>query len=153
MLKFTLILSAILAVAFAKVRSCDRGVLGPNPTGMTITGCDINGDVCRIVRGKDILGKISFVATSDAVSLEPEITAYAFGIRAVYELPADRQIGCNWIEGTNCPLDRGEFATYNLFMPVIEEYPLTKLDIEVRMYDQNRNIQFCTVIESEVVIG
>lgn len=153
MFKITLVLSAIFVVAFAKVRSCSRGVLGPDHAGITITGCDPNGEVCRIIRGKDILGKISFIATTDAISLEPEITAYAFGVRAVYELPADRQIGCNWIEGTFCPLDKGEFATYNLFMPVVEEYPLTKLDIEVRLYDQNRNIQFCTLIESEVVIS
>jgi ML domain len=81
------------------------------------------------------------------------VTAYAFGVRAVYDLPADRQIGCNWISGTSCPLSRGEFATYKLVMPVVEEYPLTKLDIEVRMYDQNNVIQFCTLVESEVVIS
>jgi hypothetical protein len=38
-------------------------------------------------------------------------------------------------------------------MPVLEEYPLTKLDIEVRMYDQNNVIQFCALVESEVVLG
>lgn len=153
MFKIVFILSAVLAVAFARVRSCDRGVLGPNPASIRITGCDITAPVCNIVRGKDILGSIDFVATSDAVRLEPEITAYAFGVRAVYELPADRQVGCNWINGTFCPLDRGEFATYNLLMPVTEEYPLTKLDIEVRLYDQSRTIQFCTLIESEVVLS
>jgi hypothetical protein len=153
MFKIVFILSSILAVAFAKVRSCDRGVLGPNPYAIRITGCDPNGEVCRIIRGKDITGSMDFFATKDTDSLEPEVTAYAFGVRAVYELPADRQNGCSWINGTFCPLDRGEFATYNLKMPVVEEYPLTKLDIEVRLYAKDRTIQFCTLIESEVVVA
>lgn len=152
MFRTLLILSAVVAVAFAKIRSCDRGTPGPDPVEIRITGCN-NNEVCRIVRGRDILGQIDFVATTVASSLEPEITAYAFGIRAVYELPADRQIGCNWIDGTSCPLDRGEIATYNLLMPVIDEYPLTKLDIEIRLFDQNRNIQFCVLVESEVVLS
>lgn len=90
---------------------------------------------------------------SSASELRPEITAFAFGVRAVYELPEDRQIGCNWLSGTFCPLDRGEFATYTLRMPIIDEYPLTTLDIEVRLFDQNNNIQFCTIIESETVLA
>lgn len=89
--------------------------------------------------------------------MEPEITAYAFGVRAVYELPEDRRTGCNWITGTFCPLDQGEFATYNLMMPIIDEYPQTKVDIEVRLYDvtdpNNRIIQFCTLVEGEVVLS
>lgn len=153
MFKIVFILSSILAVAFARVRSCDRGVLGPDPYAIRITGCDINADVCKIVRGKDITGSMDFFATIDTATLEPEVTAYAFGVRAVYELPASRQNGCNWINGTFCPLDRGEFATYHLNMPVVEEYPLTKLDIEVRLFGAGRTIQFCTIIESEVVVA
>lgn len=57
---------------------------------------------------------------STVATLRPEITAYAFGVRAVYDLPEDRRIGCNWLLGTRCPLTIGEFATYELFMPVVE---------------------------------
>lgn len=94
-----------------------------------------------------------FLIASNAGTLRPEITAYAFGVRAVYDLPPDRQIGCNWIRGTMCPLDQGEFATYELRMPVVPEYPLTTLDIEVRLFDQANVIQFCIIIESEVVVS
>lgn len=152
MFKIVLAFSVIIAVAFAKIKDCERGVLGPSPYDIRITGCQ-NDQVCRIVRGKDITGSIDFFASKDTATLEPEITAYAFGVRAVYELPLSRQNGCNWINGTFCPLDKGEFATYNLNMPVIEDYPLTKLDIEVRLYAEGRAIQFCTLIESEVVLS
>lgn len=153
MFKTLFVLSSLLAVALARVRSCDRGVLGPDPVAIRITGCDVNGSVCNIVRGREITGSMDFFASVGTDTLEPEVTAYAFGVRAVYELPADRQNGCNWINGTFCPLDQGEFATYNLNMPVTEEYPLTKLDIEVRLYARDRTIQFCTLIESEVVLA
>lgn len=90
---------------------------------------------------------------NNAVALRPEIIAYAFGVRAIYDLPADRQIGCDWISGTRCPLTSGEFATYEINMPVTEEYPLTTLEIEIRLYDQDDHIHFCTIIESEVVLN
>ena len=62
MFKFAFLLSAIIAVALAKVRSCDRGVLGSDPTDVRITGCD-NSSVCRIVRGTNIQGSIDFIAS------------------------------------------------------------------------------------------
>lgn len=96
---------------------------------------------------------IFLFSATNAATLRPEVTAYAFGVRAVYELPDDRNVGCNWIEGTFCPIDQGEFVTYNLVMPVVEEYPLTTLDIEVRMFDENNVIQFCTLVECEVVLA
>lgn len=94
-----------------------------------------------------------YYSASDSHHLRPEVTAYAFSVRAVYELPPDRQAGCNWLSGTFCPLSQGEFGTYRLDMPVLEEYPLTTLDIEIRLYDQNNIIHFCVIIESEVVLS
>lgn len=81
------------------------------------------------------------------------MTAYAFGVRAVYELPPDRLLGCNWLTGTFCPVSRDEFATFTIDMPVLEEYPLTNLDIEIRLYDQNNDIHFCFIVEAEVVVS
>jgi hypothetical protein len=85
--------------------------------------------------------------------LTPQVTAYAFGVRAVYQLPTDQQDGCSLISGTRCPLSAGEFATYTMTMPVSVEYPLTPLDIEVRMFDQNQKVMFCVLTKAEVVIG
>lgn len=61
MFKIAFLLSAIVAVALARVRSCDRGVLGPDPSSVRITGCD-NNSVCRIVRGSNIQGSMDFTA-------------------------------------------------------------------------------------------
>jgi hypothetical protein len=63
MMKIALVVLAFVAVASARIRSCDRGVLGPNPQGIRITGCPDVNSVCRIVRGRDILGEIDFVAS------------------------------------------------------------------------------------------
>lgn len=96
---------------------------------------------------------LSFSTAADTGALRPEITAYAFGVRAVYDLPADRQIGCDWIHGTRCPLSQGEDATYEIHMPIVEAYPLTTLDIEVRLFNAANEIQFCVLVEAEVVLG
>lgn len=87
----------------------------------------------------------------DTHSLRPHITAHAVGSTVIYELPADRQVGCNWITRTSCPLNEGESATYLLDMPITEQYPLIPLDIEVRLYDHQNNLQFCVSVGSEVV--
>lgn len=104
----------------------------------------------KSTKNEKITELIKYLAT-DAATLEPNIIAFAIGVRAIYELPEDRRIGCNWISGTRCPLDQGEFATYELVMPITDEYPLVTVDIEVRLYDQSRQIQFCALIEGEVV--
>lgn len=88
---------------------------------------------------------------SEAIGLRVEVTTYAFSVRSEYVLPDDRQDGCNWLTGTFCPLSQGEFGTYTINMPVIEQYPLTLLDIEIRLFDQSNILQFCVLIESEVV--
>lgn len=96
---------------------------------------------------------LSFSIAHDTETLRPEITAYAFGVRAVYELPDDRQIGCDWVTGTRCPLNSGEDATYEIHMDVVEAYPLTELDIEIRLFNAANHVQFCVLVEAEVVLG
>jgi hypothetical protein len=69
-------------------------------------------------------------------------------------LPADRQIGCNWLApGSRCPLSVGETAFYNLSMPITEEYPIVQVDIEIRLFNNLNTIQFCALIEGEVVLN
>lgn len=110
------------------------------------------GEVWRIKCLIDVFS-LSFSTAHDTESLLPEITAYAFGVRAVYDLPPDRQIGCDWIHGTRCPLSQGEDATYEIHMPIVEAYPLTTLDIEIRLFNSAGQIQFCLLVEAEVVLG
>lgn len=63
MFKFALLLSTVIAFAYARVRSCDRGVLGPDPVSIRISGCDPNAaGPCRIIRGSIIEGSMDFVA-------------------------------------------------------------------------------------------
>lgn len=63
MLKIAAIILGLIAVASARVRTCDRGVLGPHPQAIRITHCPDNNSVCRIIRGRDIIGEIDFIAS------------------------------------------------------------------------------------------
>jgi hypothetical protein len=63
MLKIAVVVLALVAVASARVRSCERGALGPDPEAIRITGCPDPNQVCRIVRGTEIRGEFDFVAS------------------------------------------------------------------------------------------
>ena len=63
MYKIAIFITALIAVASARIRSCDRGVLGPNPQAIRISHCPDSSAVCRIIRGRDIVGEIDFVAS------------------------------------------------------------------------------------------
>lgn len=63
MYKTALVVFAFIAVASARIRPCILGVTGPDPQAIRITGCPDNNEVCRIVRGTDIIGDIDFIAS------------------------------------------------------------------------------------------
>lgn len=63
MFKIVLITLALIASASARVRSCDRGVLGPDHLEIEIVGCPDITQVCRLVRGRDVIGYIGFEAS------------------------------------------------------------------------------------------
>lgn len=85
--------------------------------------------------------------------MRPQVHGTAFGIRVEYELPEDRQSGCTWLApGSRCPLAQNEDATYNLSMPITNEYPLVQVDIEIRLFNSMNVLQFCALIEGEVVL-
>lgn len=77
--------------------------------------------------------------------------ATAFGIRARFDLPEETQDACEHLIGSQCPLDKGEDATWQFQMPVTNEYPLVELLIEVTLYGDNNAPLFCAGIEAVTV--
>lgn len=66
-------------------------------------------------------------------------------------MPDDRQIGCNWLQGSQCPISQGEDVTYILNMPILAEYPLVQLLIEVSILGADGRPHFCVIVESETI--
>lgn len=153
MMRIVVSLAFCFAVANATFRTCvlpSSQPLGPFPFSFKVSGCDVNNSRCSIRRGQPILATVEFIATSDAQQLRPHITAHALGQVVFYDLPEDTLAGCNHIEGTSCPIDEGEFVTYNFRFDVGNEYPLINLNIELRLFDERNNIQFCADIVATV---
>ena len=63
MYKVAIFIFALVAVASARVRTCDRGVLGPHPHAIRVSHCPDNQAVCRIVRGTNIVADIDFISS------------------------------------------------------------------------------------------
>lgn len=146
-------LFALLSVASAKWEACFRQStqpLGPFPRTFTVTGCTQTDAACNIQRSRPIKTQAVFTTTSDITSLTPRITAHALGQIVQYDLPAATLIGCNFLEGARCPIDRDSTVTYNFEFDVGNEYPLIDLNIEQRLFDQNNVIQFCVDVTARV---
>ena len=62
MYKIVIVILALVAVASARLRACDRGVLGPFPQGVRISGC-ANDQVCRLIRNRDVVGELDFISS------------------------------------------------------------------------------------------
>lgn len=63
MMKIAIVVCALIAVASARIRACDRGVLGPVPVAHRIDNCPDPNRVCEIIRGKDIIATMDFIAS------------------------------------------------------------------------------------------
>ena len=83
--------------------------------------------------------------------LDVKVLTTALGVTVPYEMPEDRRDGCDWLIGSQCPLEKGEDVTYNMNMPVLRIYPKVKLTIQVSLVDQLKNIPVCFSVECVVV--
>ncbi|CAD1473096.1 unnamed protein product, partial [Heterotrigona itama] len=120
---------------------------GPLPESVSITGC--SSVPCNLVRGKNVEGRINFKAVSNAKSLKPVVDAEVGIIHTPFPLP--EQNACRNLVNGQCPLQKGESATYLLKMPVEKSYPKISLTIQLSLVDENNNSQVCFRIPAKVV--
>ncbi|CAO1428472.1 unnamed protein product [Diamesa serratosioi] len=145
------VLVGLIAVCSATTRPCANNA--PMPSRISIEGCEVNASTrCKLRRGTEVTGFMDFEATMDTPSLRPQIIATAFGVRAEFELPEDRQVGCNWLQGSQCPISQGEDVVWKLNMPVLAEYPLVQLLIEVSVYSATGVPQFSRMFVKLLVL-
>lgn len=88
MFKIALVAFALIAASEAVVRSCDRGVTGPLPLEMRITGCPDNTATCRIIRGGTISGEMDFVTSKSLIKRRAVNTNFNVLIIAYQEVPS-----------------------------------------------------------------
>jgi hypothetical protein len=63
MFKVAILVCGLIAISSARIRPCDRGVLGPLPVAHRIDNCPDPNQVCEIIRGKDIVATMDFIAS------------------------------------------------------------------------------------------
>lgn len=83
------------------------------------------------------------------------VVAYAFGVVTPYPLPDEQADACNRLVVGECPLDAQETALYHMEMPILEEYPITPLDIEIyiQAIGNGRNVTIsCFKVAAETVL-
>jgi hypothetical protein len=84
-----------------------------------------------------------------AENLRPLVMVTVLGLTIDYPLP-DQDVCANLIWG-GCPLSPGDEATYNLIMPILNEYPLVSLTIEFSILDAADNTVVCFEVDGQVV--
>ncbi|KAK9294375.1 hypothetical protein QLX08_010995 [Tetragonisca angustula] len=120
---------------------------GPVPASVSIVGC--SSVPCNLVRGTNVEGRINFKAVSSTKSLRPVVDVELGAIHTPYPLP--EQNACRNLVSGQCPLQKGDSATYLLKMPVEKSYPKVALTIQLSLVDENNNAEVCFRIPAKVV--
>lgn len=84
------------------------------------------------------------------------VVATAFGVVTPYPLPAEQSDVCNRLIIGSCPLDGNEIAKYHMEMPILEEYPITPLDIKIfvqAIYKDRNETVSCFKVAAETVLA
>lgn len=72
-------------------------------------------------------------------------------------MPPDQSIVCGRLTVGSCPLDSGETATYNMQMPILDEYPITPLVIDIYLQNiygkVNNSTISCFSVPAETVLS
>ncbi|KAL0118652.1 hypothetical protein PUN28_009372 [Cardiocondyla obscurior] len=122
---------------------CDEG---PTPTELRAEGC--NSSPCYFYRGTDFNAQWDFVANADTKSLKPRVRVTVMGSTINYPYP--RPNACEDLINSECPLDDGDEATYNVSMPISKLYPSLTLTIEFSLVDDYNHVQVCFKIDGKV---
>ncbi|XP_039443321.1 NPC intracellular cholesterol transporter 2 homolog a-like [Culex pipiens pallens] len=138
---------ALVLTDVVSVQQCKSG--GALPSGVDIEGC--TKVPCQLVRGQDAVAHVDFTALSEVSKLRPVVLATALGITVPFELPADRQDACEWLEDSRCPLSEQEEARYELRLPVEKSYPPIGVDVQLQLVDQDGQVVSCFSVEAKVV--
>lgn len=91
-----------------------------------------------------------FLSSTDAnaKALKPRVRVTIMG--ATIDYPYPEQDACKSLTNGECPLSKGDEATYNLQMEISKLYPSLTLTIEFALLDENSNVQVCLKVIGEV---
>jgi hypothetical protein len=95
--------------------------------------------------------EINFETSKETKTLRPKVMTKFSGLSIPYNLPNEQKDGCKHLKGTRCPLDKGEDSTYVLTMPILKIYPSIKIEIQLELFADENESQFCFKIDCEVV--
>jgi hypothetical protein len=92
---------------------------------------------------------VSAIATS---TLTPKVRFELSAGTGEFPLPEEQRNACNHLINSRCPLDRNEDVTWNLTMPVLEEYPQeVTLTLEISLTGDNNVVHTCFRLDTFVV--
>lgn len=92
---------------------------------------------------------VSSFAESDVDKLETRVRVKIGGNTINYPYP--QPDACKSLSNGECPLEKGDEATYNLRMPISKGYPSVNLNIEFALVDEKNKIQVCFKLDCKVV--
>ncbi|XP_048261802.1 NPC intracellular cholesterol transporter 2-like isoform X1 [Bombus terrestris] len=138
---------AVLFIADSMQSSYVPCNAGPSPVSVEILGC--SSLPCNLVRGTNVQADVVFHAVENAKSLKPVVDVQLGGGHVPYPLP--EQNACKGLVNGQCPLQKGQSATYRLKMPVEKSYPRISLTIQLSLVDEQNKPQVCFKIPAKVV--
>lgn len=66
------------------------------------------------------------------------------------EFPYPEQDACKSLTKGECPLEKGDEATYSLDMPIPDNIPSVRVNIEFALLDELKNIHVCFKLDARI---
>jgi ML domain len=164
-----LIIAVCVSLAHATTVGVCPGNL-PATTAVNIVGC--NAVPCILVRGDNVTGIIDFQTREltkfgrfanlltcfcpplafATATLRPRVKFILESATGEFPMPNEQQNACNHLINSSCPLDATEDVTWQLTMPVLEEYPAeVSLTLEVSLIGDSDQVVTCFNVLTVVV--
>lgn len=120
------------------------------PVSVSVDNC--NDEYCEVKRSVPANLQLTFKGTEDATALTGDVKAQIAGMWIPFNLDSSKANVCkNLIKGS-CPVSEDSEATYILKIDIPRIAPIgTRTTVQVRIFDQKKNIVVCTRFPVKVV--
>uniref|UniRef100_A0A182XW59 MD-2-related lipid-recognition domain-containing protein n=1 Tax=Anopheles stephensi TaxID=30069 RepID=A0A182XW59_ANOST len=115
------------------VRPCPNNASVPQD--VRVVGC--TAEPCTVPIGGVVDMDLDFVAPRATNGMRATLDIFLGDFRVPYDLPANQQLACNFLEAGSCPVTQGEFINYHLSTAAVAPFAGITVDLQVQLADDN----------------
>lgn len=130
-----------------KFSECDSGKVQGKIASVQINDCPDSDERCIFKRGTTKTVEMKFTPNVKIQTARVSITGKV--VSSYLPFPVSPDDACaNY--GVNCPLEAGKEQTFKMSLPVMMVYPRIKVDVILKLLDQDKKTIVCAQIPANI---